>query len=258
MSTLKRCSGHKGHWECAEEYPDHMVPLENFSVDNNAKNGLQRPCKKCTKHAHKFRNRYPDPVTGMDKSNWKRSYAKSLGGVRPDKPGHDGPVWRECIKQAGEAWKEHIKHTNVVPLKKKKEKLLKKKKEKLPKIYKEINKNPPRESIIYPKEGYVYIFKSDDMDSIKIGKTDDVGKRLSAAQTWGRYKCLYYKMSEDCKLLEKNVHDVLFHRRVVEENLGSEHFRVNLEYAKKVIDHEAARIQSEDDREGPRLGRISG
>ncbi len=250
MSTLKRCCGHKGHWECAEEYPDHMVPYEMFALNRSQPSGRQNACKKCKKHSEKLRNRYPDPVTGMDKSNWKRRYAQSLGGVRPDKPGHDGPVWREYIKQAGEAWKEHIKHTNVVPLKKKKEKL--------PKIYKEINKNPPRESIIYPKEGYVYIFKSDDMDSIKIGKTDDVGKRLSAAQTWGRYKCLYYKMSEDCKLLEKNVHDVLFHRRVVEEGLGNEHFRVNLEYAKKVIDHEAARIQSEDDREGPRLGQVSG
>ena len=249
MYTLKRCSGHKGHWECAEEYPDHMVPVEMFSLNRREPSGRQNACKKCKKYADKLRNRYPDPVTGMDKSNWKRRYAQSLGGVRPDRGG-GGPVWREYIKQAGEAWKENIKHTNVVPLKKKKEKL--------PKIYKEINKNPPKESIRYPKEGYVYIFKSDDMDSIKIGKTDDVGKRLSAAQTWGRYKCLYYKMSKDCKLLEKNVHDGLFHRRVVEEGLGNEHFRVNLEYAKKVIDHEAARIQSEDDRESPRLGQVSG
>jgi len=243
LSTLKRCCGYKGYWGCAEEYPDHMVPVEEFNLN-------QKMCIKCKSHEYTLRNFHIHPVAGMRKGNWVRQYAESLGGIRSDRKGGGGPEWKEYLKQAEEAWKEDITHTNVVPLKKKKEKL--------PRIYKEINKKPPRESIRYPKEGYVYIFKSDDMDSIKIGKTDDVGKRLSAAQTWGRYKCLYYKMSEDCKLLEKNVHDVLFHRMVVEEGLGNEHFRVNLEYAKKVIDHEAARIQSEDDREGPRLGQVSG
>ena len=248
MSTLKRCCGYKGYWECAEEYPDHMVPVELFNAHGSTRDGLQTFCKKCNKatmDAWHYSKRKKHPVTGQWKMDWKKKCAESLGGRRGT------PEWKEYLNRAEEIWVEDSKNTGVVVQ-------LREEKEKLPRIYKEINKKPPRESIRYPKEGYVYIFKSDDMDSIKVGKTDDVGKRLSAAQTWGRYKCLYYKMSEDCKLLEKNVHDVLFHRRVVEEGLGNEHFRVNLEYAKKVIDHEAARIQSEDDREGPRLGQVSG
>ena len=31
MDELKRCSGYKGHWECADEYPDHMVPISRFN-----------------------------------------------------------------------------------------------------------------------------------------------------------------------------------------------------------------------------------
>tara|TARA_B110000014_G_scaffold258016_1_gene243482 strand:- start:1576 stop:2286 length:711 start_codon:yes stop_codon:yes gene_type:complete len=236
LSTLERCWGWNGEWACENEYPDHMVPRDEFYLERSRRRGLQAMCKLCSKSRERQNNPKRTRLVSIA--------TKSVGGQKIFRA---LPKYRrrEIMKKLWDANKDSedfvISH-----------------KEKLPRIYKEINKNPPREKIIYPKEGYVYIFKNYDMDSIKIGKTDDVGKRLSAAQTWGRYKCLYYKMSEDCKLLEKNVHDVLFHRRVVEEGLGNEHFRVNLEYAKKVIDHEAARIQSEYDRESPRLVQASG
>lgn len=42
----KRCSGYKGHWECADDYPDHMVPREEFNKRSHH-DGLQAVCKKC-------------------------------------------------------------------------------------------------------------------------------------------------------------------------------------------------------------------
>lgn len=45
----KRCSGYKGHWECADDYPDHMVPREEFNKRSHH-DGLQAVCKKCHRY----------------------------------------------------------------------------------------------------------------------------------------------------------------------------------------------------------------
>jgi len=45
----KRCSGYKGHWECIDDYPDHMVPREKFNKRPHH-DGLQAACKKCHRY----------------------------------------------------------------------------------------------------------------------------------------------------------------------------------------------------------------
>jgi hypothetical protein len=45
----KRCSGYKGHWECGDDYPDHMVPREKFNKRPHH-DGLQAACKKCHRY----------------------------------------------------------------------------------------------------------------------------------------------------------------------------------------------------------------
>jgi hypothetical protein len=47
--NVKRCSGYKGHWECVEDYPDHMVPREKFNKRPHH-DGLQATCKKCHRY----------------------------------------------------------------------------------------------------------------------------------------------------------------------------------------------------------------
>ena len=67
MNT-KRCSGHKKHWECADEYPDHMVPVSEFHLSSTRgrSDGIQGMCKKCFSYSDKIRwkRRPKHPVTG--------------------------------------------------------------------------------------------------------------------------------------------------------------------------------------------------
>ena len=111
---------------------------------------------------------------------------------------------------------------------------IKPKEEKLPKIYKAIRQKPPQQpKIDYPPEGYVYIFRDDwhPENVYKIGSTDNLEGRRSAARTWGPYKCEFYLEVADCKLVESKVHTELSDYRIDRDDLGSEHFDVPLETA---------------------------
>ena len=45
MTEFKKCGGYKGNWECATDYPDHMVPIGEFGISN--RDGLQNYCRRC-------------------------------------------------------------------------------------------------------------------------------------------------------------------------------------------------------------------
>ena len=108
---------------------------------------------------------------------------------------------------------------------------LKRTEDKLPKIYKAIQRKAPKQpKIDYPPEGYVYIFRNDwhPENVYKIGSTDNLEGRRSAARTWGPYKCEFYLEVSDCKLVESKVHSKLADYRVDRDDLGSEHFTVEL------------------------------
>ena len=110
--------------------------------------------------------------------------------------------------------------------------------EALPKIYKTIKRKPPKqEKEDYPPEGYVYVFRNrwHPEGFYKIGSTDNLEGRRSAARTWGAYNCEYYLEVDDCKLVESMVHTKLKDYRVEAEDLGQEHFNVDLEEATSVI-----------------------
>jgi hypothetical protein len=115
----------------------------------------------------------------------------------------------------------------------------KKKEEKLPKIYKAIRQKAPKQpKIDYPPEGYVYIFRNDwhPENVYKIGSTDNLESRRSAARTWGPYKCEFYLEVEDCKWAESQVHEVLSDHNIDRDNLGAEHFCIPLKEAIEVIE----------------------
>jgi len=105
---------------------------------------------------------------------------------------------------------------------------IKPKEEKLPKIYKHLKQKAPKQpKIDYPPEGYVYIFRNrwHPKDVYKIGSTDNLEGRRSAARTWGPYECVDYLPFSNCKVAESELHEVLAEYRIVEDGLGSEHFR---------------------------------
>ena len=111
---------------------------------------------------------------------------------------------------------------------------LKRTEDKLPKIYKAIKRKAPKQpKIDYPPEGYVYIFRNDwhPENVYKIGSTDNLEGRRSAARTWGPYKCEFYLEVADCKLVESKVHVELSRYKVDRDDLGSEHFKIPLEKA---------------------------
>jgi len=105
MSTLKRCCGYKGYWACADEYPDHILPVDKFGVDKGSKDGLHHWCRKCSTYSANIRNELKPhhPVTGQWKHNWKNKYARFLGG----KPGTYG--WQSLLDKAEVKWNEEIK-----------------------------------------------------------------------------------------------------------------------------------------------------
>ena len=101
MSDFKRCSGYKGHWECSDDYPDHMVPREKFNRHSGMSDGLQDKCKKCHRYGVSLERH---PTTGELKRNWKTDHAKSLGGVR------NTPEWKSYLDKAEVQWNIDIKN----------------------------------------------------------------------------------------------------------------------------------------------------
>ena len=119
----------------------------------------------------------------------------------------------------------------------------KEKEETLPKIYKNLGRKPPSQvRMDYPPEGYVYIFRNRWHPSgvYKIGSTDNLQDRRSAARTWGPYKCEFYLEVTDCKLVESMVHYRLRDYAIKAEDLGQEHFSIDLGKAISLIKGTAA------------------
>ena len=151
--------------------------------------------------------------------------------------------WRGTLTAGGYSW-ELIHNesgvSSIVPEEKREDSL--------PRIYKNIGKKPPKQSKVdYPPEGYVYIFRNrwHPENVYKIGSTDNLEGRRSAARTWGPYTCEYYLEVDDCKRVEADVHDRLDSYRVVSDDLGKEHFTIDLKVAIKTVElansHESLR-----------------
>lgn len=97
---FKRCSGYKGHWGCGKDYPDHIVPVDNFGVDACSKDGHQNKCRKCKNYYWTQRTQHPG--TGQRKHHWKTKIAKSYGGIQGT------PEWQSCLDRAEEQWGKEV------------------------------------------------------------------------------------------------------------------------------------------------------
>ena len=228
MAELKRCSGHKRHWECADKYPDHMVPVSEFGKDSWSKDGIHHYCKACGNYGKTKRhwaNCPKHPATGEWKMNWKSSYAESLGGTRGT------PGWQPLLDEAEVVWGMEVS-TPMIPK-------FKSKKPKFNQGQYKSSPNTPRDSTkeVVPQEGPgdVYIFEDImKMPGLKkIGTTTDVGKRLQSGDTWGAFTCLYTKEFKRRFEAEAKVHELLDDYRVYR---NKEWFKINTALAIKTIE----------------------
>jgi hypothetical protein len=210
----KRCSGHKKEWACIEDYPDHKVPIENFSGNPTSYDGRCSRCKSCDalqKKVEGFNTKLNPKSNAISSiaygyvgssakfynlSKKERSHYRHIATLEYWNPDHIGLHFR----LANEPFRQ---------------------KRKLPKVDKPKGK---RVTIFKPngKEGYVYVFR-DNMkpaNYYKVGASYNPQERLEQANTWGDFECLYPHMSDeedivsDCLSLEKEVHEALSQYKV--------------------------------------------
>ena len=209
MNT-KRCSGHKKHWECADEYPNHMVPVSEFHLSSTRgrSDGIQGMCKKCFSYSDKIRwkRRPKHPVTGEVKKNWKHRIALSYGGV------HGTPKWQSYLDAAEKHWQEEIlgifTHDSSYNWT-----ITRGIRRTLPKIDRPKSIRITTKEVVDPR-GYVYVFidhmKYNGYGLYKIGASYDPQERLRQARTWGDFESIYESEEVvDCAKLEKEVHQSL-------------------------------------------------
>lgn len=103
------------------------------------------------------------------------------------------------------------------------------------------------------KPGVVYILRNDALrdDVFKIGQSTRSGKaRASELNAEGKtgmpklYMCVFEVSTDDCGRAEKNVH-----RRLRNQRMSKEFFRVELEEAKQIVREECARFRKTEVRE---------
>ena len=221
----KRCIGIYGHHYCVENgpYDEPILPLHKFSSDVTTPDGKQRICKICRREWHQRTNLKYNP-----RKNAISAIAYRVAGSKE--------VFYDLPKEERQSIRDSA--TLEVSYEILKTDPPKKLEEVLPKIYKEIKRQPPKqEKVDYPPEGYVYIFRNRwHPDGIyKIGSTDNLEGRRSAARTWGAYDCEFYFEVKDCKLIESMVHERLKDYRIEACDLGQEHFSVDLDKAISII-----------------------
>ena len=204
MNTRK-CCGHKGHWYCADKYPDHILPVSEFNKNGDKLQGFCRTCQRLTnKMQEDIKPRHP--ITGERKKNWKRRYALSLGG----KP--KAPDWQSYLDRSEGQW--HIElgqFIAVAPTETIKGAPVYRTHRKLSKVDRPKSIRVTTKKVV-DSRGYVYIFK-DHMKSdglYKIGASHAPQERLDQANTWGDFESIYESEEvTDCAKLEKEVHQYL-------------------------------------------------
>ncbi len=201
MNT-KRCGGNKGHWECEDDYPDHMVPIGNFRRHTVAIDGLKTSCRKCMGHNDAIREptRPRHPITGEKKNSWKFRIATSIGGIR------NTPDWQSKLDEAEKQWEIEYYWYGMSSYRKEQ-----RAKRKLPKVDRPKSIRITTKKVV-DSRGYVYIFK-DHMKSdglYKVGASHEPQERLDQANTWGDFESIYESEEvADCASLEKEVHQSL-------------------------------------------------
>ena len=207
MSTLKKCSGTKEHWECADEHPDHMVPISKFGIDTWSKDGLHHYCKKCNAYdSNRFHysNRPKHPVTGQWKMDWKKAYAESLGGIRGT------PEWQDYLNKTEIQWNMEIEN-NLLDIADKVTPSISPEREFGPYLPMTSYKSTERIGMEV-EDGDVYVVQNPLTPDIqKVGKTfpNGIAAILSAARRFGPAILIYKQWFPLAFEAEQAVHKIL-------------------------------------------------
>ena len=232
----KRCSGYKGVWACAEDYPDHMVPVENFGHHYD---GFQPMCRNCQQLEKPVSNakRPRHPETNQLKVNWVEKRAKGYYGGEPANRKTDDH-WKACRAKAEQDssdidWVYPDAGSNVVPL---------------PLIRHDEPAGKPmrtREGGALQGElvpqGFVYVVQNPDLPHIlKIGKTypDGIGSIMSNARRFGRAVLVEKYYFDEALEAEKAIHGKLvkWNMRVLGyEDCGKELFKCSVNCFRKAL-----------------------
>ena len=223
MEKTKKCDGIYGHHYCVEVggYESNFLPLHEFAKDASRRDGLQHMSRWCKRENGRRRD-YARQESITSLAMRRAGGRKALYALPRDERLQ---LRAEATKEVDASEPRKVSKLNL--------------EESLPKIYKKINRQPPKQQKLdYPPEGYVYIFRSrwHPENVYKIGSTDNLKGRRSAARTWGPYKCEYYLEVADCKKVEADVHERLSDYRIAADDLGEEHFKVDLTVAIKTIE----------------------
>ena len=249
MTETKRCCGYKGHWECREDYPDHMVPVEQFNSGITRHDGLQPRCRRCSDYH--FTSRPKHPVTRECKHDWKHRVAKSYGGI-PKTPDWQSHLDRVEI-QWNEEWKSHP--LNTAPAKEVITFLGSRKAE-----FGQSTPMTKRETVKVEGEtvleGWVYVVCNPDVPwTLKIGKTfpDGISDIMSSARRFGRAELVGKFWFEEAYKAEQEVHALLNYcnlRTLGYTDCGRELFKCTIEEAINAI----TKVQSGNDRPSIAVG----
>ena len=231
MTETKRCSGYKGEWACSEDYPDHILPVDRFSICTPHKDGLQGMCKAC----RKIRDHTRDPIR-----NANISAAEKLVGSQK--------AFRSMTK-AGRNEIYAKLDRNVVDIQ--------------PKLKSEFGQSTPmtrRETVKVVgetvPEGWVYVVRNPDVPWVlKIGKTfpDGVPDIMSSARRFGRAELVDKFWFEEAYKAEQATHALLNYcnlRTLGYTDCGRELFKCTIEEAIDAI----TKVQSENDRPSIAVG----
>jgi len=235
MEKVKRCAGQKGHWECIEEYPDHMVPVEKFGI---VKDGFQSRCHKCAKYRDGIRNPIRNAIISeaeklvggrkVLRSMPKEYRAKVMEMAKDNKAGPDNIL--QFTPQTWTSKSGELKTANSVTLKSTV------RNDGLPKgIVTPSEKKVRRETkrIKYEPEGWIYALKNHMAipGFLKLGKTNDLKRRLADFNTAGDFEMMYWVKVDDAKVAED-----MLHAYFIDSHHLREWFKVDLKDAIKAMD----------------------
>ena len=258
----KECKGlraaiglaYKDQWACADEYPDHEMPIELFGNNKTNPDGKQKSCRKCRKYYYNIHNPEKDPKrrrhpeTNQRRMNWLDVRAIEYYGGEPEDRKTD-KHWKECRAKATKdaesiAWvrPDDSQPSNVIPFKAKPKPAVTLKStvrnDGLPKgivTPSEKKVRQEKRKIKYVPEGWIYAakdwMKQREEDYHKLGKTNDLERRLKEFNTAGDFEMMHWVKVPDVKKAEDMLH---YHFR--DQHHLREWFKVSLEDAIEAMD----------------------
>ena len=240
MRETKVCSGSDGVWACAEDYPDHILPIDKFGFHKGRSSGRQPLCRECKKIYNKSNNVYNNAVI-REACIISGLSSNSIRAI----PSED----RISFRRTARLNLANSPDKNVVEI--------------TPQFKSEFGQSTPmtkRETVKVDgetvPEGWVYVVRNPDVPwALKIGKTfpNGIPDIMSSARRFGRSELVDKFWFEEAYKAEQSIHTLLNYcnlRTLGYADCGRELFKCTIEEAIDAI----TKVQSENDRPSIAVG----